>query len=147
LSFLGALVVTLVALSQAPDRIGLYTYSRDSAAGFQDELLDVFRRELLKHASGFSEVAYSAREARVRVQFLGPGELEAELRPDDEPIRYFFRPYGNAPRTWALIRVGGFSKEFATEGSGARDLSRLAQSVAEWIRTNSTAIRERSLTP
>jgi hypothetical protein len=146
-SSLLAAFIALVSAHQAPDRIGVYTYSRDSAAGFQDELLDVFRREIGKQAAAFTEVAYSAREARVRVQFLGPGELEAELRPDDEPIRYFFRPHGGATRTWALVRVGGFSKEFSVEGAGARDLGRLAQEVAEWIRANSTAIRDRSSSP
>jgi hypothetical protein len=137
-----ASVLVALALLQAPDRISLYTYSRDSIHGFKDELLDAFRRELSKHADSFTEIAYSRDEARVSLQFLGQGDLEVELGEGDE-ARYRWRFDEAAPRTWALLRVGTFSKEFSVEGRGARDLSRLAKTIADWIRENSASIRER----
>ncbi len=135
-------VVFLLALLQAPSRLSVFTYSRDSIHGFKDELLDAFRRELSKHVESFTEVAYSRGEAQVSVQFLGQGELEVELGEADAPARYLWRFDETAPRTWALVRVGNFSKEFSVEGRGARDLSRLSKSIADWIRDNSEAIRD-----
>ncbi len=135
-------LVFLLALLQAPSRLSLFTYSRDSVHGFKDELLDAFRRELSKHVESFAEVAYSREEAQVSVQFLGPGELEVEIGEADAPARYVFRSNETAPRTWAIVRVGNFSKEFSVEGRGARDLSRLSKSIADWIRDNSAAIRK-----
>jgi hypothetical protein len=132
-----------LSLVQAPSRLSLFTYSRDSAAGFKDERLDAFRRELGEHADSFTEVAYSRQGAQVSVQFLGQGELTIEL-VDDEPPRYLWRPDEAAPKAWAIVRVGAgekFSKEFAVEGRGARDLSRLAKAIADWIRENAAAIR------
>jgi hypothetical protein len=124
-------------------RIRLYTYSRDSAFGFKDELLDAFRRELAKHVETLAEVAYSSEEAQVSVQLLGRGELTAELGLEKEPTRYLFRADDRAPRMWALVRVGSFSKEFSIEGSGTRDLSRLAKALADWLQENSGTIRDR----
>ena len=146
-----AAVVCALALLQAPSRISLFTYSRDSAHGFKDDLLDVFRRELGKHADSFTEVAYSREQAQVSIQFLGQGDLTVELGDGDEPARYLWRFDEAAPRTWAIVRIGGmgqkgqkgkFSKEFSVEGTGARDLSRLAKAIADWIRENSAVIRE-----
>ncbi len=140
-----------LTLLQAPSRLSLFTYSRDSAHGFKDELLDAFRRELGKHVDSFTEVAYSREQAQVSVQFLGQGELTVEIGDENEPTRYLWRFDETAPRTWALVRIGRmgqkgqkgkFSKEFSVEGRGARDLSRLAKTVADWIRENSAAIRE-----
>jgi hypothetical protein len=139
-----ALLFALTIL-QAPSRLSLFTYSRDSVHGFKDELLDAFRRELGKHAESFTEVAYSREQAQVSVQFLGPGELAVELGDGDEPARYSWRFDETAPKTWALVRVGRkgtFSKEFSVEGRGARDLSRLAKAIADWVRDNSAAIRQ-----
>ena len=138
-------VLCALTLLQAPSRLGLFTYSRDSAQGFKDELLDAFRRELGKHTDSFTEVAYSREQAEVSVQFLGQGDLTVELAdgPDgEETARYLWRFDETAPKTWALVRVGKFSKEFSVEGRGARDLSRLAKVIADWIRENSAAIRE-----
>ena len=138
-------VVCAVALLQAPEPLSLFTYSRDSAHGFKDELLDAFRRELGKHVDSFTEVAYSREQAHVRVQFLGQGELTVELGDGDQPVRYLWRLDENAPRTWALVRIGlpgEFAKEFSVEGRGARDLNRLAKSIADWIQENASAIRE-----
>jgi hypothetical protein len=140
------LVSALCALTllQAPSRLSLFTYSRDSAHGFKDELLDVFRRELGKHVDSFTEVAYSREQAHVAVQFLGQGDLTVELGDGDQPVRYLWRLDENAPRTWALVRIGlpgEFSKEFSVEGHGTRDLSRLAKAIADWIRENSSAIQ------
>jgi hypothetical protein len=142
------LLAALFALTllQAPGRLGLFTYSRDSAQGFKDELLDAFRRELGKHTDSFTEVAYSREQAEVSVQFLGQGDLTIELADGsdgEETARYLWRFDETAPKTWALVRVGKFSKEFSVEGRGARDLSRLAKTIADWIRENSTAIRDR----
>ena len=134
-----------LTLFQAPSRLSLFTYSRDSAHGFKDELLDAFRRELGKHVDSFTEVAYSREQAQVSVQFLGPGDLTVELGDGDEPARYLWRLDETAPKTWAVVRVGQmgkFSKEFSVEGRGARDLGRLAKAIADWIRENSAAIRE-----
>ncbi|MGH9318434.1 MAG: hypothetical protein ACRD3V_00875 [Vicinamibacteria bacterium] len=139
-------ILILAGASQAASPLSLFTYSRDSAAGFTDELLDVFRRELGKHVESFTEVAYSREQALVSVQFLGAGDLEVELGSEEEPVKYVWRGDENAGRMWALVRIGRFSKEFSVEGSGARDLSRLAKGVSDWIRTNSVAIRE-SRTP
>jgi hypothetical protein len=145
-------VVCSLALLQAPGPLSLFTYSRDSVHGFKDELLDTFRRELSKHVDSFAEVAYSREEAQVSVQFLGQGDLTVELGDAGEPLRYLWRTDANAPRTWALVRVarkgqlnqmGSFSKEFSVDGVGGRDLSRLAKSIADWIRENETAIRDR----
>ncbi len=138
-------LVCAVTLLQAPSPLSLFTYSRDTVHGFKDELLDAFRRELGKHVDSFTEVAYSREQAQVSVQFLGPGDLTVELGDGDQPARYLWRVDENAPRTWALIRIGragAFSKEFSVEGRGARDLSRLAKSIADWIQENASAIRE-----
>ena len=140
-----AAVVYAVALLQEPSSLSLFTYSRDSAHGFKDEFLEAFRRELGKHVDSFTEVAYSREQAHVRVQFLGQGELTVELGDGDQPVRYLWRLDENAPRTWALVRIGlpgEFAKEFSVEGRGARDLSRLAKSIADWIQENQSAIRE-----
>jgi hypothetical protein len=142
-----ALAATLAAsatTTQPAGRIRLYSFSRDSAAGFQDELQDVFRRELGKHVESFTEVAYDLEGAQVSVQFLGQGDLTVELGEPGEPARYLWRPDEQGTRFWALVRVGSFSKEFSLEGSTARDLSRLAKKVADWIRDNSGPIREKS---
>ena len=147
------LVSALCALTllQAPSRLSLFTYSRDSVHGFKDELLDAFRRELEKHVDSFTEVAYSREQAHVSVQFLGQGDLTVELGDGDEPARYLWHTDETAPRTWAIVRMGQmgqkgqkemFSKEFSIKGRGARDLSRLAKAIADWIRENSAAIRE-----
>ena len=150
-------VLCALTLLQAPSRLSLFTYSRDSVHGFKDELLDAFRRELEKHVDSFTEVAYSREQAHVSVQFLGQGDLTVELGDGDEPARYRWRTDETAPRTWALVRIGQmgqkgqmgqmgqkgmFSKEFSITGRGARDLSRLAKAIADWIRENSAAIRE-----
>lgn len=142
-----ALAVTLLAstaASQPAERLRLYSFSRDSAAGFQDELQDVFRRELGKHVESFTEVAYDLAGAQVSVQFLGLGDLTVELGAPDEPARYSWHPDEEGTRFWAIVWVGSFSKEFSLEGSSARDLSRLANNIAGWIRDNSGAIREKS---
>ena len=134
-----------LTLLQAPSRLSLFTYSRDSVHGFKDELLDAFRRELEKHVDSFTEVAYSREQAHVSVQFLGQGDLTVELGDGDEPARYSWRFDETAPRTWAIVRIGRagtFSKECSVEGTGARDLSRLAKAIADWIRENATAIGE-----
>ncbi len=128
------------ALVQAEGRLRVYTYSRDSAVGFKDELLESFRRELGKHIESIAEVAYTREEAQVSIQFLGQGELTVELG-EDEPPRYLWRFDETASRTWALVRIGKFSKEFAVEGRGARDLGRLAKTIADWIRENEPTIR------
>ncbi len=136
--------VFAVAVLQAQSPLSVFTYSRDSAQGFKDELLDVFRRELGKHVDSFTEVAYSREQAHVAIQFLGQGDLTVELGDGDQPVRYLWRLDENAPRTWALVRIGlpgQFSKEFSVEGHGTRDLSRLAKAIADWIRENSSAIQ------
>jgi hypothetical protein len=127
---------------QAPRRLSLYTYSRDSASGFKDELLDVFRRELGKHLESGTEVAYDRKGADVSVQLLGQGELTVVLGDEGDAARYLWRSDEASPRMWALVRVQKFSKEFSLAGSGGRDLSRLAKIVADWIRENASAIRE-----
>jgi hypothetical protein len=140
-----AAVLYAVTLLQAPAPLSLFTYSRDSAHGFKDDLLDAFRRELGEHAGSFTEVAYSREQAQVSVQFLGQGDLTVELGDGDQPVRYLWRLDENAPRTWALVRIGlpgEFAKEFSVEGRGTRDLSRLAKSIADWIQENQSAIRE-----
>lgn len=136
-----ACFVLALALAEAPSRLSLFTYSRDSLHGFKDEALEVFRRELGKHAESFAEVAYSTQEARVRVQLLGPGELQVEIGDEEESSRYLFRSDPAAPKTWALVRIGKFAKEFSVEGRGQRDLSRLAKNVADWLRENEANVR------
>jgi hypothetical protein len=143
-----AALLCALTILQAPSRLSVFTYSRDSVHGFKDEILDAFRRELGKHADSFTEVAYSREQAQVSVQFLGQGDLTVELGDGDEPARYLWRFDETAPKTWALVRVGQmgrkgtFSKEFSVEGRGTRDLSRLAKAIADWIRDNSAAIRQ-----
>ena len=143
-----ALAVLATALASAPPqaggRVSLYIYSRDSAAGFSDELLDVFRRDLGKHAESFTEVAYDVASADVRVELLGQGELTVQIGPHDEARGYLFRPDDNASRMWAIVRVSAFSKPFGLEGSGGRDMSRLAKAVSDWLEGNSGAILEQS---
>jgi hypothetical protein len=129
--------------SQAGGRVSLFVYSRDSAAGFADELLDLFRRDLGKHAESFTEVAYDAASADVRVELLGQGDLTVEIGPE-EAVSYLFRPDDRAPRMWAIVRVKDSSKEFGLEGEGGRDMSRLAKAIADWLEKNSGAILERS---
>jgi hypothetical protein len=140
-----ALLATALASapSQAGGRLSLYIYSRDSAAGFADELLDVFRRDLGKHAESFTELAYDAESADVRVELLGQGELTVEIGPE-EKVSFLFRPDDKAPRMWAIVRVSDSSKEFGLEGSGGRDMSRLAKAIADFLQQNAGAILERS---
>jgi hypothetical protein len=141
-----ALLALLSALSfQAATRLGVYTYSLDSNAGFQDELVDLFRRELGKHVAPFGEMAYSRAEADVAVQLLGQGELTLQLGGDGEPEGYLFEPDEGARRLWALVHVGDYSRAFAVEGSGGRKMSELGKAIADWINDRSTAIRERRL--
>lgn len=128
---------------QAADPLALYVFSLDSDSGFEDELLDVFRRELGRHVESFTQVAYSRDDADVAVQFLGQGELAIELSAAGETRGYAFTPDESAPRMWALVHVGGHSRAFAVEGTGARKMSELGQYVARWIRDRSTTIRER----
>ena len=144
------MLVLLVLLSasssageQAATRLGVYTYSLSSDAGFGDELLDLFRRELGKQLSSFGEMAYSRAEADVAVQFLGQGELTRRLGNGGEPEGYLFTPDENAPRMWALVHVGDYSRAFAIEGSGGRKMSELGKAIADWMNDSSTAIRDR----
>jgi hypothetical protein len=132
---------------QAARPISLYAFSRDSDAGFKDELLDTFRRELGKHLESVSELAYDRKGADVSVLFLGRGELTVEIGDAGEPTRYLWRGYEEAERMWALVRVRSFSKEFSVAGSGGRDLSRLAKAIADWVRDNSTTIRQGAPAP
>lgn len=131
--------------AQAPGRISVYTYSRDSAAGFKDDRLDIFRRELGRYIATFMEVAYDTESAQVRLLFLGPGELSVALGPDGETEHHLFTPEEKADRTWVVLRVETFSKEFSVLGSGGRDLTRLAKSVSDWLSAHTTTIRERYL--
>jgi hypothetical protein len=142
---LGWLSTFPVGTAQTPGRIRLYTYSRDSAAGFKDERLDLFRRELGRYVEDFSEVAYTAESAQASIQLLGPGVLSVALGLDGKTEHHLFTPDEEADRTWVVIRVGTFAKELSVEGSGGRDLARLAKAVSDWISDNRTAIRERAL--
>jgi hypothetical protein len=143
---LASLATLLIALkapaaAQEPGPLSLYAYSRDSAEGFKDDLLDVFRRELGKHLEAVTAVAYERKDADVSVLFLGQGELTVELGDEGEPVRHLWREDDEAGRMWALVRIRSFSKEFSLEGSGSRDLGRLAKTIADWIRDNATTIR------
>ena len=131
--------------AQAPGRISVYANSRESAAGFKDDRLDIFRRELGKYAASFMEIAYEAEGAQVRLLFLGPGELSVALGPDGETEHHLFTPDEKADRTWVVLRVETFSKEFSVPGTGGRDLARLAKSVSDWLSAHTTTIRERYL--
>lgn len=127
--------------------LGIYTYSLDSDAGLHDEELDVFRRELGEHVASFGEMAYSRDEADVSVQFLGQGELSLRLGERGQLEGYSFAPDEGAPRMWALVHLGGYSRAFAVEGRGARKMSELGKTIADWVRERSSAIRERRLAP
>lgn len=133
------------ATAQAPGRISLYTYSRDSAAGFKDERLDLFRRELGRYVEDFTEVAYEAESAQVGIQLLGPGTLSVALGLDGKTEQHLFTPDEKAERTWVVLRIGAFAKEFYVEGHSGRDLARLAKSVSDWLQTHRATIRERYL--
>ena len=139
----GVAVLVGALLEAQPSRVGVYTYSRDSVAGLVDERLDMFRRELGKYADALIEIAYSRESASVTVQFLGQGSLAVELDAAGDAVRHLWTPDEEAPKMWAIVRIGTFSKEFSVDGSGGRDLSRLAKSVGEWLQRNSTVIRER----
>lgn len=132
---------------QAPRPLRLYVFSRDSAFGFKDELLDLFRRDVGKYLESVSELAYDREDADVSVQFLGQGELTVELGDGTGSAHYLWRGDEEAERMWALVRVQKFSKEFSLAGSGSRDLSRLAKNIADWIRENSVAIRRAGSVP
>ena len=147
-----ALVIAALLLFGAlavaqPAPVGIYTFSRDSEAGFQDPLLDGFRREIGKYADTFMEIAYERDRAEITIQFLGQGELAVELDENGDAVRHLWTADDKAPRMWAVVRIGGtggFAKEFSTRGSGGRDVSRLAKSIGEWLQANSTKIRERA---
>ena len=140
-------VLSLAAgwLEAQPNRVGIYTYSRDSNQGFKDEHLDTFRRALGKYASPLMELAYSRESAQITVQFLGQGDLAIELDTTGEAVRHLWTPDDKARRMWAIVRIGHdqpFSKEFSVTGSGGRNLSRLAKDIGDWLQENSTIIRE-----
>ncbi len=140
-------IVSLAAgwLEAQPNPVGIYTYSRDSSQGLKDEHLDTFRRELGKYASPLMELAYSRESAQITVQFLGQGDLAIELDTTGKAVRYLWTPDDKARRMWAIVRIGHdqpFSKEFSVTGAGGRDLSRLAKVIGDWLKDNSTVLRE-----
>ena len=130
------------ALSAQPNRISVYTFSRDSEARLHDERLDTFRRELGEYAEPVMELAYSRESAHVTVLYLGQGRLAVELDEAGRAVRHMWTPDEGAKKMWAVLRMGTFSKEFSESGSGGRDLSRLAKSIGDWLQANSTVIRE-----
>jgi hypothetical protein len=135
----------LAAETVQPLSVGVYTFSRDSHHGFEDERLDTFRRELGKYASPLMELAYTRESARVTVQLLGQGDLVVELDAAGQAVRHLWTPDDEAARMWAIVRVGRdqpFTKEFSVRGSGGRDLSRLAKAIGDWLQQNSTAVRQ-----
>lgn len=137
---------TLPSVSaQAPGHVSLHVYSRDSRAGFEDERLDLFRRELGRYVEDYTEVAYDTESAQVGVQFLGPGVLSVAIGLDGKTESHLFTPDEEADRTWAILRVGTFAKEFYIDGSGGRDIARLAKSVSDWLARHRATIRERYL--
>ncbi len=140
-------VLSLAAgwLEAQPNPVGVYTYSRDSNHGFKDEHLDLFRRDLGKYSSPLMELAYSRESAQITVQFLGQGELAIELDTTGRAVRHLWTPDDKARRIWAIVRIGHdqpFSKEFSVTGSGGRDLNRLAKAIGDWLKENSSIIRE-----
>ena len=143
--FIVILSLTAGLIEAQPNPVGIYTYSRDSNQGFKDEHLDTFRRELGKYASPLMELAYTRESAQITVQFLGQGDFVIELDTTGKAMRHLWTPDDKAPRMWALVRIGDdqpFSKEFSVTGSGGRDLSRLAKTVGDWLKDNSTVNRE-----
>lgn len=141
---IGALAAEAGAVQPSP--VSIYTYSRDTEHGFEDEHVDAFRRELGKYASPVMELAYTRDSAELTVQFLGQGELTVELGPNGHAVGHRWTPDDEAPRMWAIVRMPSpqpYSKEFSVVGSGGRDLSRLAKAIGDWLQENSTAIRER----
>ena len=130
------------ALGAQPNRISVYTFSRDSEARLHDERLDTFRRELGEYAEPVMELAYSRESAHVTVLYLGQGRLAVELDEAGRAVRHMWTPDEGAKKMWAVLRMGTFSKEFSESGSGERDLSRLAKSIGDWLQANSTVIRE-----
>lgn len=135
-------VLEALETTQPPRPIRVFTFSRDSAAGFADENLDIFRREVGSQLDDFMEVAYGRDDADVEVQFLGHGELTLELGASGEPERHLFRLDDDAANMWVLLRIRGFTKEFSWKGRGARDTARLARTVAEWLKAHRTQLRE-----
>ena len=143
--FIVILSLTAGLIEAQPNPVGIYTYSRDSNQGFKDEHLDTFRRELGKYASPLMELAYTRESAQITVQFLGQGDLVIELDTTGKAMRHLWTPDDKARRMWAIVRIGDdqpFSKEFSVTGSGGRDLSQLAKTVGDWLKDNSTVIRE-----
>ena len=143
--FIVILSLTAGLIEAQPNPVGIYTYSRDSNQGFKDEYLDTFHRELGKYASPLMELACTRESAQITVQFLGQGDLVIELDTTGKAMRHLWPPDDKAPRMWAIVRIGDdqpFSKEFSVTGSGGRDLSRLAKTVGDWLKDNSTVIRE-----
>ena len=83
--------------------------------------------------------------AQVTVQLLGQGDLAIELDTTGKAVRHLWTPDDNAPRMWAILRIAHaqpFSKEFSVTGAGGRDLSRLAKAIGDWLKDNSTVLRE-----
>ena len=135
-------MVAASALGAQPKPISLYTFSRDSAKHLHDERLDTFRRELGEYAGPVTELAYSRESAHVTVLYLGQGRLTVELDEAGRAVRHEWTPDEEAQKMWAVLRMGTFSKEFSENGSGGRDLSRLAKSIGDWLQANATVIRE-----
>ena len=88
------------------------------------------------------ELAYSRESAHVTVLYLGHGRLSVELDEAGRAARHLWTPDEDSQKMWAVLRIGTFSKEFSENGSGGRDLSRLAKSIGDWLKANSTVIRE-----
>lgn len=135
-------VLAAVVLGAQPNRISVYTFSRDSEKQFHDERLDRFRRELGEYAESVMELAYSRESAHVTVLYLGQGRLSVEIDEAGRAARHLWTPDEDSQKMWAVLRIGTFSKEFSENGSGGRDLSRLAKSIGDWLKANSTMIRE-----
>jgi len=136
--------------SAQPNRVSVYVFSRDSAAGLEDERLDTFRRELGKYADSAMELGYTRGSADVSVQFLGQGTLGVELDRNGRAVRHLWTPDDKASKMWAVLharKLEDFSKEFSVEGSGGRDLSRLAKRIGDWLERNGSRLRPPVSTP
>ena len=108
-------VLAAVVLGAQPNRISVYTFSRDSEKHFHDERLDRFRRELGEYAASVMELAYSRESAHVTVLYLGHGRLSVELDEAGRAARHLWTPDEDSQKMWAVLRIGTFSKELLRE--------------------------------
>lgn len=130
---------------EAQPSLACFVSSADTEAGFKDESLLRFQKELRRFGEPHLDIVETKESADVRVQFLGRGKLSVQI-PESESTqsRIMFEPNPEAETLWALARIGTFVKPMSSKGPRNRALSRLASDLSQWLADNQDHILKRN---